>query len=129
MKTLINALFSCGLICIPVSAEIPRKEPLERYSTLWSESPFTSKLKESSSLTTDNPLMNYSLTGIAPIGNGYRVTLMPKNDPTKRIFVHSDDQKAPFKIIKVYRSSTNLLETMVEMSAGDSRVMMCFGAS
>ena len=70
--------------------------------------------------------MDFYLVGLSPIPGGYRVTLMEKSNPEKRIIVDSNDVKSPFKILNVYREPGNTLGTIVEMSAEGPSVMMTF---
>ena len=101
------------------SADLPKKVPLTRYSGLWINSPFTSKPLDTGPGATVNPLDDYALIGVSPIGgNGYRVTLINKKKPDERITVDSDSAKTGFKILEVVRKSGDPLGTVVRMSSG-----------
>jgi hypothetical protein len=126
MKNILNVLIGSFLLSGWALSQLPKKAPLEKYSSLWNQSPFTAKPVPVEEISHENPLLNYFLLGISPIGSGYRVTLMEKNDSNKRLYVYSDDEKAPFKIVNVYREPGNPRGTMVEMSAGGASVMMTF---
>ena len=100
-------------------ADLPKKAPLSRYTGLWTNSPFTSKPPPSSEGPENNPLDDYALIGVSPIGgNGYRVTLINKKKPDERIAVDSGSTKTEFKILEVIRKTGNPLGTTVKMSSG-----------
>ena len=120
-KTAILLLATVGLAW----ADLPKKAPLSRYSNLWTNSPFTSKPPPLEGGIGPNPLDDYALIGVSPIGvsttsgNIYRVTLINKKKPDERIIVDSD--KAPkdgLKIIEVIRKSGDPLGTTVRMNSG-----------
>lgn len=101
-------------------ADLPKKAPLSRYSSLWSNSPFTSKPPPPDSPDAPNPLDDYSLIGVSPIGGtGYRVTLINKKKPEERITVDSDKPvKDGFKVLEVLRKAGDPLGTTVRMNSG-----------
>ena len=100
-------------------ADLPKKPPLSRYSGLWTNSPFTSKPPPAEQGPEVNPLDDYALIGVSPIGgNGYRVTLINKKKTDERITVDSGSTKTDFKIIEVIRKSGNPQGTTVKMSSG-----------
>lgn len=106
------------------NAELPRKAPLSKYSGLWVNSPFTSRpVITAPDATPDvNPLDDYSLIGVAPVGDGYRVTLINRNDPTERITVDSSrpNGKSDFKILGIDRQPGRPLATSVRLSKGST---------
>src|SRR5688572_21238865 len=85
------------------AADVPKKASPGKYSSLYTNSPFTSKpIVENG--REENPLDDYALLGVSPIGgNRYRVTLISKKKPDERITVDSDDPKSGFKIREVIR--------------------------
>jgi hypothetical protein len=104
-------------------AEIPRKAPAGYYSSLHMDSPFTTKPPPVAAGPLNNPLEDYALIGVSPIGkvdnaDGYRVTLLNKKKPDERITVNSGDAKSEFKILEVIRKSGDPLGTTVRMSTG-----------
>ncbi len=114
------ALISLALVAWVV-ADLPKKAPSTKYARLWNDSPFTSKPPPA---TIDagpvvNPLEDYALSGVSPIPSGYRVTLLDKKNPEKRIVVDSDKPSEGFKIISVSRKPGDPLGTVVQMSSGD----------
>lgn len=113
------ALISLSLVAW-VAADLPKKAPATKYSRLWNESPFTSKpIVTTGTGPVVNPLEDYALSGISPIPSGYRVTLLDKKNPEKRIVVDSDKPREGFKIISVSRKPGNPLGTVVQMSSGE----------
>lgn len=100
------------------AARVPENPPHAKYSKLWTNSPFTSKPIESDK-PENNPLDDYSLLGVSPIGGtGYRVTLINKKKPDERITVDSDSTKSGFKILNVIRKPGDPQGTVVRMSSG-----------
>jgi hypothetical protein len=102
------------------AADLPKKAPLSRYSSLWTNSPFTSKPPPPEAGPENNPLDDYALIGVSPINdnNGYRVTLINKKKPDERITVDSDETVSGFKILGVTRKPGDPLGTVVRMSSG-----------
>jgi hypothetical protein len=101
------------------SADLPKKAPLSRYAGLWTNSPFTSKPPPPELGPESNPLDDYALIGVSPIGGtGYRVTLINKKKTDERITVDSGSTKTDFKILEVVRKSGDPLGTVVRMSSG-----------
>jgi hypothetical protein len=106
-----------------VWAEVPQKAPPGYYSSLYTDSPFTTKPPPVTAGPLNNPLEDYALIGVSPIGrvddaDGYRVTLLNKKKPDERITVNSGDAKSDFKILEVIRKSGDPLGTTVRMSTG-----------
>lgn len=101
------------------SADLPKKAPITRYTGLWTNSPFTAKPPPLTQGPENNPLDDYALIGVSPIGgNGYRVTLINKKKPEDRITVDSDNAKTGFKILAVTRKDGDPTGTVVRMSSG-----------
>ena len=104
-------------------ADLPKKAPISRYSGLWMNSPFTSKPPPPDSPDAPNPLDDYALIGVSPIGvSSFRVSLINKKKPDERIFVDSDKpSKDGFKIIEVIRKAGDPLGTKVAMLSGTTK--------
>ena len=102
------------------AADLPNKAPISRYTSLWTNSPFTSKPPPPEAGPLNNPLDDYALIGVSPIsGNdSYRVTLINKKKPDERITVESNKTATGFKILGVTRKPGNPLGTVVRMSSG-----------
>lgn len=111
-----------------VLADSPKKAPLSRYSSLWNNSPFTSKPPPPEGVDAPNPLDDYALIGVSPIGGtGYRVTLINKKKPEERITVDSDKpSKDGFKVLEVVRKSGDPLGTTVRMNSGSMTGTVAF---
>ncbi len=99
-------------------ADLPKKAPIARYTGLWLNSPFTSKPPPPDSGPVANPLEDYALAGVSPIGTGYRVTLLNKKKIEERVTVDSENPKNGFKILEVIRKPGDPLGTIVRMSSG-----------
>ena len=101
------------------AADLPKKAPISRYTSLWTNSPFTAKPPPPEAGPENNPLDDYSLIGVSPIsGSGYRVTLINKKKPEERITVESDKPVGGFTILGVTRKPGDPLGTVVRMSSG-----------
>ncbi|MES2658290.1 MAG: hypothetical protein V4689_06710 [Verrucomicrobiota bacterium] len=118
MKTPVITLLFLALAGI-VSADVPKKGSLNSYSKLWNDSPFTTKPVVGPGESAVNPLDDYALIGVSPIGAGkYRVTLINKKKPDDRIMVYSDSTTSDFKILGVTKKAGDPLGTVVSMSSG-----------
>lgn len=82
------------------------------YSHLWTNSPFTEPKREMVSPVQD-PFEPYSLTGIAPIPGGYRVTLLDRRNPEVRIVL---PEAAGLKLVSVQYSAQRPLDSTVRLS-------------
>ena len=114
------------VICLILSAltgiafsEVPKKPSLSSYSSLWNNSPFTTKPPPIGPGEDPNILDDYALLGISPIGSGkFRVTLINKKKPDDRIMVYSDSTTSEFKILGVTKKPGDPMGTVVSMSTG-----------
>ncbi len=118
MKFPLFSQFLLGLVLTGLAtAGLPIKPPASRYSGLWTNSPFTSKPPVVAGTPEANPLDDYALIGISPIGGtGYRVTMINKKKPEDRITLDSGITKNDFKILRVTRKPGAPLGTVVSMS-------------
>jgi hypothetical protein len=110
------------------AADLPKKAPISRYTSLWTNSPFTSKPPPPGPGEVADPLGDYALIGVSPItGNdGYRVTLINKKKPDERITVDSNKTVGGFKILGVTRKPGDPLGTVVRMSSGTTTGTVAF---
>lgn len=121
--------FGCLLLQIILTglltaSDLPRKAPDSRYRPLWDNSPFTSRpvAVEIEDVPEENPLEEFSLIGVSPSTDGFRVTLINRNDPSERIIVDSG-RKNPnhdFKVLEIDRKPGLPLATTVKLSKGNS---------
>lgn len=109
-------------------AGVPQKQPLGNYAKLWTNSPFTAKPPVAAAAPVANPLEDYALLGVSPIGNkGYRVTLINKKQADQRITVETGKASSDgFSIVKVNREVGQPLKTTVEMTSGSMRGIVSF---
>lgn len=111
-------VLSLSLSTTFLSADIPRKAPLTRYTGLWTNSPFTSKPPPPESAPAINPLDDFTLTGIAPIPGGYRITIISKKDPNLKEVIEPGGN-SDYKFVSVNRNPDKALGTTVVLSAGN----------
>ena len=120
MKIPLVSLFSLALAGF-AAADVPKKGALQTYSVLWNKSPFTTPPPPPEVIQAKNPLEDYALIGVSPIGSGdeYRVTMINKKKPDEpRKLVYSGATDAEFEIIKVTRKSGDPMGTVVTMKSG-----------
>lgn len=125
MKLLLTSLALATLTFTQGSADIPKKTPLYTYATLWTDSPFTSKPPPVETTPTLNPLNDFTLTGIAPVPGGYRVTIISKKDPSVKEIIEPGG-KGPFQVISVDRNPGKNLGTTVVLSSGSMQGTVSF---
>lgn len=103
-------------------ADLPKKAPITKYYSLYTNSPFTSKPAVIDPAPPTSIIDDYALSGVSPVSGGYVVTLLNKKKPDERISVKSDEVKPKhgFKILEVNRVPGNPLGTTVRLSSGSS---------
>jgi hypothetical protein len=116
MKFLPAITLVCLIYCSATLADTPQKTPL--YSTLWTNSPFTSKPPEDGPISQPNPLDNFILIGVAPVPGGHRITMTDKKDLKKRIVLEPGTE-SKFKVVKVNRNPGVPLSTTVTLFDGN----------
>jgi len=101
-------------------ADLPKKAPISRYTTLWNNSPFTSKPPPPDAVDAPNPLDDYALIGVSSLGNGtFRVTILNKKKPDEpRKYIESNQTKDGFRILEVIRKPGDPTGTTVKMQSG-----------
>lgn len=116
MKTIsIGCLIFTSVFQIAV-AKIPEKAPAVKYTGLYTNSPFTSKPAAPPDAPTANPLEDYTLTGIAPVPGGYRITIMNKKNPEIKEVIEPGGS-GQFKVVSVNRNPGKTLGTTVVLSS------------
>jgi hypothetical protein len=124
MKTL-PFLLLAALSCVPAHANTPEKAPRVKYTGLWTNSPFTSKPPPVGPGVTANPFEDYTLTGIAPVPGGYRITIMSKKNPdVKKVL--EPGVTGDFKVVSVQRNPEKTLGTTVVLSSGSFQGTVAF---
>jgi len=109
-----------ALTGLATSADLPKKAPISRYTSLWSNSPFTAKPVVTGPEAVNNPLDDYALIGVSSLGGKkFRVTIINKKKPEEpRIYVESDQETKGFKIVEVVRKNGDPTATTVRMMSG-----------
>ncbi len=120
-------MFDVGrsLFSATASADIPRKQPLVKYTGLWTNSPFTSKPPPVTAGPTVNPLDDFTLTGIAPVPGGYRITIISKKDPELKKVIEPG-RTGEFSVVSVNRNPDKPLGTTVVLSTGSVQGTVSF---
>lgn len=106
-------------------ADIPVKQPLVKYTGLWTNSPFTSKPPPPPPGETINPLDDFTLTGIAPVPGGYRITIISKKNPELKKVIEPGT-KGEFSVVSVNRNPDKALGTTVVLSTGSIQGTVSF---
>lgn len=129
----ITLLLLIQLLPSAATEDLPRKVPMNRYAPLWSNSPFTSRppvLSEEPTPEVD-PFETYALLGVSPSADGFRVTLINRNDPAERIVIDSgrSSVRHDFKILDIDRKPGLPLATTVRLSRGATVGTVAFESS
>ncbi|MCF7731885.1 MAG: hypothetical protein K9N23_09360, partial [Akkermansiaceae bacterium] len=112
-----TALIIAGLAALH-AAEVPKQVPVTRYSSLWTQSPFTTPPPPPLEEEKDNPFDELALRGIAPLSNGgYLITLVNIKTPTETITIDTE-RSTDYKVEKVERHPEKLLGTIVHLKKG-----------
>lgn len=122
MKTI---FLLASLASLPALASIPMKAPLVKYTGMWTNSPFTSKPPPPPPGETVNPFEDFTLTGIAPVPGGYRITIMSKKNPDVKKVIQPGS-KSEFKVVSVNRNPEKALGTTVVLSSGSIQGTVSF---
>jgi hypothetical protein len=124
MRTL-SILIVAAFACLPAHANTPRKEPLVKYTGLWTNSPFTTPKPVAGPGPAANPFEDFTLTGIAPVPGGHRITIISKKNPEiKRVI--EPGGKDEFKVVSVDRNPGKTLGTTVVLSSGSVQGTVSF---
>ncbi|MFM2199605.1 MAG: hypothetical protein RLZZ505_3037 [Verrucomicrobiota bacterium] len=124
MKTSFVLIFA-ACACLPAHANTPKKEPLVKYTGLWMNSPFTSKPPVVEGAPPVNPFEDFTLTGIAPVPGGHRITIVSKKNPEiKRVIEPGGSDE--FKVVSVQRNPEKDLGTVVVLSSGSTQGSVTF---
>lgn len=119
--------FLLFLACGAAFADVPKKQPLTKYSKLWNDSPFTSKPVINNNALEVNPFEDYTLVGVSSIEGGYRVTLLNKKKPDERVFLESAGTNPEgFKILGVEKKPGDPLGTTVRIGKGSQTGLVAF---
>lgn len=106
-------------------ADVPSKKPLSTYSPLWQNSPFTSKPPPPEQGIVANPLDDFTLSGIAPVPGGYRITIIHKKNPDMKKVIEPGIP-SEFKVISVNRNPEKALGTTVVLASGSIQGTVTF---
>ena len=117
MTLLVTALGAGVLGAAP-----PKKQPIGRYVSLWTNSPFTVKPEIVKAEEAPNALEDYVLTGVSKLPEGYFVVLMNKKKRDERIRIAPNDHNsAGFKVVKVTQDPYDYKQTEVEIAVGGGK--------
>lgn len=122
---LIRLILTLPCMIALAHGDIPQKAPLVKYTGLWTNSPFTSKPPPPPPGEIANPLDDYTLTGIAPVPGGHRITIMNKKNPDQREVIEPGG-KSEFRVVSVNRNPGKTLGTTVVLAAGSLQGTVTF---
>ncbi|MBB5352258.1 hypothetical protein HNR46_002501 [Haloferula luteola] len=112
-----KAIFFLILSAVPLLAAPPKEPSVNRYRTLWTDSPFTSKPPPEAGPVAVNPFEDYSLGGVTKLEDGYFVVLLNSKDPEKKQLLRPG-VKSEFEVLDVKWSDTSWKETTVRLKRG-----------
>jgi hypothetical protein len=133
MKTSIFPILAIVLSGSLAFAAAPEKAPLTKYTTLWSNSPFTTKPPPPTAKEEDSALADWTLGGVSAVEGGYMITLHHKKNAgesqiirprgVQKIFPDKIEWLAPgapgtFKLERVERGKGGWKGTEVHLLAG-----------
>jgi hypothetical protein len=136
MKTLASTGIALLLVSTVALAGAPVKKPVTGYSTLWSNSPFTSKPPPPEKGAEIPPLDDWALGGVSEIEGGYMVTIFHKKNagenqiirPSGTMVKVKDEMKwlepgAPgsYKVDRVEYGKESWKDTVVYLSSSGGR--------
>jgi len=129
MKRPLSITLICSLL-IPLlhASEAPQKLPINSYSRLWTSSPFTAKPPEKIDAPIVNPLSDFTLTGIAPVPGGYRITIANKKNIRDKIVIEPGLNNG-YTVLAVNRNPEIPLGTTVTLSKGNVQGVVQFEPS
>ncbi len=110
-------IFSAAL---SASAQVPKKQPGSRYTSMWKDSLFTSKPPPPDKQE-DKTFEDWTLVGVAKTPTGPRVTLLNKKDRTKRITISDGKSVQGFEVVSV-NMSRNYKESTVKVRSSGGKV-------
>jgi hypothetical protein len=113
----LTILLAAFCIATHASADVPRKAPASTYAALWTNSPFTSKPPPQQAGPLVDPFEDFTLSGIAPVPGGYRITIVSKKEPSVRRVIEPGSS-GEFTVISVDRNPEQSLGTTVVLSTG-----------
>lgn len=119
MKAILPLILASSLLC---QGEPPRKEPVTKYSQLWTRSLITvppppeEKLEEE--VTT--PLDDYVLGGYTKLKSGYFVSLINTKDRSERLTISSGSPgSGPYTVLQVQSNPEDFTEVKVLVKVGN----------
>lgn len=125
LLSLSTRLILASAVCGIAFADSPKKAPLVKYTGLWTNSPFTSKPPPLPPGEVVNPLDDFTLTGIAPVPGGYRITIINKKNPELKKVIEPG-VTGEFKVVSVNRNPEKTLGTTVVLSSGSIQGTVSF---
>ncbi len=112
-----------ALLVLPAGAAAPKKPPLATYTSLWMNSPFTTKpVVESSGPAADvNPFEDWALGGVSTLNGLYRVVLFSRKEANLQKVISQADSAAEFQIVEVKQDPKDYKKTEVTIASGAKR--------
>lgn len=118
MKSSLFIILLTFFYCLDTHAEIPRKSAPQTYSSLWTNSPFTTKPIIINNGPTESPFKDLHLTGIAPIEGGYRIVISNKKDKLAKKIIIEPGINSGYEVLAVNRNPDEKFGTTVTLKNG-----------
>ena len=123
-RNLVFPVLFLGMLPAAV-ADTPKKQPIGRYSVLWSKSPFTTPPEKDGGEQLPSRLDDYVLTGVNKLPHGYFVSLMDKKKRNHRIaIIPGEPNSDGFKVVSVIQDPLDYKATKVRISVGGETGMV-----
>lgn len=130
-ETMLNFTFKIsaltGLACTALSVcafgdDVPRKQPVGRYATLWTNSPICDPPPVVDPPPTVSELDDYTLAGVSPVNGGYSVILINKTKRDKRVHLLPGMANSEgFTVKSVRQDPVSSKNTTVEVATANGK--------
>jgi hypothetical protein len=109
-------------IAATATAGAPRTPPLQTYSVLWTQSPFTSKpeVEATAPVAEANPFEDWALGGVSNFGGRYLVTLFHRKEANRQMIVDESDKAGEFQVVEV-KQQDDYKQTQVVIASGGKK--------
>jgi hypothetical protein len=116
-----------GLACAALSVcafgdDVPRKQPVGRYATLWTNSPICEPPPPPPPVEVISELDDFTLAGVSPVNGGYSVILINKKERDKRVHLLPGMANSEgFTVKSVRQDPVSSKNTTVEVATANGK--------